>query len=120
MMKPMMVTTEEGEEITYACIQWRNFPSRFAKFDIKQLRQENLITPVEVQSHDVWVRECNVTEMTENKCLSCTHCRRLVVAPREVPKLVKLDGSKGWAPAVDLTTFEQVGHYRATPKPKSR
>lgn len=114
MMRPIRVTGENGgEETTYACFHWRNFPTKFASVseEPEALRARKVMTDVEYQRHQVWQRECGILKMDESKCLGCPHVRRLVIVPHQVPKLVTLDG-KEWTPAIDMASSGALAAYR--------
>ena len=105
MMKPLRVG-DDGEQTTYACIHWRNFPSLYAG-----LRKTGVVTAIDDQRLATWERECGLLRMAKEKCMGCVHVRRLDIQPHQVPKLVTLDGEV-WTPAVDIPQVEAMGKYR--------
>jgi len=120
MMRPIRVTGDDGKETTFACIHWRNFPTKFASVteDPESLRARKVMSDTEYQRHQVWQRECGIVKMDESKCLQCPHVRRLEIVPHQVPKLVTLDG-KEWTPAIDMASSGALAAFRRQNMPAS-
>lgn len=121
MMKPIQVTGKEGgEDATYACIHWRNFPAKFAGFSEtpEDLRALKKLDGPEYQRHKVWERECGILRMNEGKCLACPHVRKLDLQPHQAPQLVTLDG-RTRTPAVDISAMEAIARYRRKDRKKT-
>ncbi len=120
MMKPIRVEGADGESTVYVCLHWRTFPDRYATHPDgpEKLRDKRVIDGAEFQRYKVWEKECGIIRMEEGKCLTCTHVRRLEIMPHQVPKLIKLDGSGEWTPAVDVPTLQGAAQYRPKRTPK--
>lgn len=112
MMKPLPVVVD-GETVTYACAHWANFPAKGAGFPepAEVLRARKLLTEVEYQRFNTWVRECGLLRMEEDKCLKCPHVRKVVFHPHSVAQLVTLDG-KTQTPVFDTHNVISSARYR--------
>ena len=113
MMKPLRVG-DDVDAVTYACLHWRNFPAAFAGTANapEDLLDRKVLDGAGYQRYKVWEKECGIVRMDESKCLKCPHIRKLVIVPHQVPKMVKIDGSDEWTPAIDIPSLEAFGKYR--------
>ncbi len=114
MMKPIRVEGADGESTVYVCLHWRTFPDRYATHPDgpEKLRDKRVIDGAEFQRYKVWEKECGIIRMEEGKCLGCPHVRRLEIVPHQPPKMVKIDGSGDWMPAIDIPTLQGAANYR--------
>ena len=118
-MKPFTVPAAEPNKppVIYACAHWRSFPPPFvtAGLTVEEARVKGLVTENEYQRTLVWQRTCGLTDMVQDKCLTCPHVRIAGYDKRGLPVLTTLDGSLS-VPAVDLPTLELNGRRFNPPK----
>lgn len=88
---------------TFICAHWKTFPPPGARQDAENLRANGTITEAQYNRIKLWKRDCGLVKMSESKCPTCPHRRRVVYKQRG-PVLVAPDGTE--TPVVDAATGE--------------
>ncbi len=96
-------TGDKDNQDTFICVHWRTFPPPGAGGDVENLRANKAIDTAQYERLRLWQKICGLLTMSEDKCLTCPH-RRKVIWKTRGPYLLAPNGVE--SPVVDSAQGE--------------